>query len=99
MCIRDGNQWKDCSAGHETIDWVRQIEEAYNYKNSPSKTETILDGHYSATRIFKRQQADNSTVPPPNGGVGQQPPAGAPPNAGTQGQGAPLSVFVSRVMS
>ncbi|PWN20108.1 hypothetical protein BCV69DRAFT_249909, partial [Microstroma glucosiphilum] len=32
ICIRDGGQWKDCDGGHETRDFVRQIEEAWDEK-------------------------------------------------------------------
>ena len=33
ICIRDDSQWKSCPGGHETADFVRQIEEAWRSKN------------------------------------------------------------------
>lgn len=32
-CVRDGGEWKECPGGHETRDFVRQIEEAWRRKN------------------------------------------------------------------
>lgn len=85
VCVRDDSQWKNCSAGHETADWVRQIEEAYRTKNGASTSEAQAQESYPATRIFKRQQTYTAA------GMPTANPA-APNNPGT-GQGAPLSVF------
>ncbi|CAO1626260.1 unnamed protein product [Jaminaea pallidilutea] len=32
ICVRDGGEWKDCPGGHETADFVRQIEDAWRRK-------------------------------------------------------------------
>jgi hypothetical protein len=85
VCIRDNGQWKDCTAGHETSDWVRQIEKAYLRKN-PS-----LQVHVPTQSLYKRQN------PAPSGNGTLSNPASSPSQTDGGGQqGAPLSVFVSK---
>lgn len=86
VCVRDDKQWKDCSSGHETADWVRQIEQAYDEKNLQFVMEDVSSLVPTAT-LHKRQDNNTSSTTSPG-----PPPPNNNPN---QGQGAPLSVFVS----
>lgn len=95
MCVRDDKQWKDCDAGHETVDWVRQIEKAYNEKNSPLVVEDLPSFVPSLTlptaTLLKRQDNNTTNTMSP----GPPPPSGSDNNNNNPNQGAPLSVFVS----
>ncbi|UZJ56774.1 hypothetical protein CBS101457_006094 [Exobasidium rhododendri] len=87
ICVRDNAQWKQCSNGHDTSDWVKQIEEAYRQKNAVAVMEdgaspTSASSHF----LYKRQ---GPLVPAGNNTSNAQP----SPTNGNDRQGAPLSVF------
>lgn len=87
MCIRDDKRWKNCSGGHETIDWTKQIEDAYLRKNPGLPT-------LSARHDLHKRQGP----PLPGNGTSSSPAPSASQTNDNGQQGAPLSVFVSNVL-
>ena len=87
VCIRDDKQWKSCSGGHETTDWVKQIEDAYLRKNPDLPT-------LSARHNLQKRQGP----PLPGNGTSSSPAPSASQTNDNGQQGAPLSVFVSNLL-
>ena len=60
ICIRDDNQWKNCTNGHDPADFVRTIQAAYDRRND-LKPASLVDEMDPAQLVF--QKRDLQTVP------------------------------------
>lgn len=41
VCLRDGDQWRDCPYGHEVADLVQLVEKAYRRGNQPGQSSSL----------------------------------------------------------
>ncbi len=71
-CVRDGGAWRNCDLGHETADFVAEIERLWNKKNANSKVDieqipTQTTSQQRGSKLVKRQSSSASSSPTNSG--------------------------------